>query len=245
MIPLTRAVEAAVDLLYPRNCLICERATLPEGEKGVVCGTCRSEVKFIGPPCCERCALPFPGAIETHFTCGYCKDLKFQFTRTVAICRAEGVVRECIHRFKYNREMYFGHHLAQWLVEGARQRVDDWSLIDLIVPVPLYPRKQREREFNQAEYLAEVVGRAMNKPVAASGIRRVKDTGTQTRLGAHERAENLRDAFAPRHSGVVEGKKVLLVDDVFTTGATLNGCAKVLRRAGAAEVWVLVLARGV
>jgi ComF family protein len=238
-------VNAALDLLYPRNCLICEKTTLPEGCKGVVCPGCREGVKFIEPPCCDRCALPFPGEIDGHFVCGYCKDLHFHFTRAYAVCRAEGVVRDCIHRFKYNKEMYYGRHLTEWIVEGARHRVEDWAAVDAVVPVPLFPRKQREREFNQAEYLARAVGKAFAKPVITGRLRRVKDTGTQTKLDAKQRGENLRNAFAMRRGEVFEGKRIVLVDDVFTTGATLDGCAKVLRRAGAADVWVLVLARGV
>ena len=239
------AVSVAADLLYPRNCLVCEHTVLPEGQKGVVCPSCRSEAKFISPPCCDRCALPFPGAIDTHFVCGYCKDLKFHFSRTYAVCRAEGVVRTCIHRFKYSREIYFARHLEEWFVEGAVRWAIDWSLVDALVPVPLYSRKLREREFNQAEYLARALSRAVGKPVLNGHLRRDRDTGTQTKLDARHRAENLRDAFSCRQGEALEGKRLVLVDDVFTTGATVDGCAKVLRRAGVAEVWVLVLARGV
>jgi ComF family protein len=118
----------------------------------------------------------------------------------------------------------------------------DWSGVDAVVPVPLHPRKKREREFNQAEYLADAVGDAFAKPVWTRCIRRVKDTPTQTRLSREERMANLREAFVAR--GELKGKRVLLVDDVFTTGATLDACAKVLRVAGAADVWVLAVARG-
>ncbi len=176
-------------------------------------------------------------------------------------CRAEGVVRDCILRFKYNREMYFGPHLVDWLV-GAAQRWIDWTAVDAIVPVPLHPRKERHREFNQAEYLADALSRALgsrdetvaagfsprpalNVPVLKGNVRRVKDTGTQTKLDAEARARNLRDAFAVRDKTVFTGKRLVLLDDVFTTGATLNSCAKVLRSAGAREVVALTVARGV
>ena len=236
-------LRRAVDLVYPRNCLLCGEP-LGEAEPGVVCPVCLAKAKPIEPPRCERCALPFPGSIDTHFVCGYCKDLKFQFSRAVAGYQAEGVVRDCIHRFKYNRELWFEVHLANWIVATA-QRWIDWNTVDALVPVPLFPRKQRHREFNQAERLARAVGQAVAKPVLIGNLRRIKETKTQTRLDAKQRAENLRNAFAVRRPEKFTGQRLVLVDDVFTTGATLDSCAKALRRAGAADVTVLVLARGV
>jgi ComF family protein len=146
--------------------------------------------------------------------------------------------------FKYNRRMYFGPHLAEWLITAARQRLD-WTALDVIVPVPLHPRKKRHRQFNQAEYLADAAGRAFGKPVWPRALRRVKDTPTQTKLDADRRRANLRGAFVARQPDRVAGQRVVLVDDVFTTGATLDACARVLRVAGAQDVVVLAVARGV
>jgi ComF family protein len=117
--------------------------------------------------------------------------------------------------------------------------------VDAIVPVPLHPRKKRHREFNQAEYLADALGREFHRPVRRRNLRRVKDTQTQTALDAEERRANLRDAFALRNAKEIAGKRLALVDDVFTTGATLDSCAKLLRRGGAANVIALAVARGV
>jgi ComF family protein len=236
-------LRSAVDLIYPLNCLFCYEP-LAEAERGVICSSCLGKVKFIEPPFCERCALPFAGAVTESFVCGYCKDLKFHFSRAVAACRAEGVVRTSIHRFKYNREMYYGPHLAEWLAGAARQWID-WSRVNAIVPVPLHPRKKRMREFNQAEYLAVALRHAVQVPVLNRNLRRVKETVTQTALHARERAANLRDAFAVRHAEALAGKRLVLVDDVFTTGATMDSCAKVLLKAGAEDVIALAVARGV
>jgi len=236
-------LKRAVDLVYPRNCRFCE-TPLTEAERGVICAACLATAKRIEPPFCERCAQPFHGAVTEKFTCGYCKDLKFRFSRTVSACRAEGIVRESIHRFKYNREMYYGPHLASWLREAATRWID-WAKVDAIVPVPLYPRKQRAREFNQAEYLAARLSRDLNVPMRNRELRRVKETVTQTALDAKGRAANLRDAFAVRRAGVFAGQRLVLVDDVFTTGATMDSCAKVLGVAGAEDVMALTVARGV
>jgi ComF family protein len=140
--------------------------------------------------------------------------------------------------------MYFGGHLVDWL-RGAAQRWIDWREIDGIVPVPLHPRKRRQREFNQAEHLAAGLSRAFDVPVLKGKVRRVKDTGTQTKLDAEARARNLRGAFAVRNEAVFKAKRLVLLDDVFTTGATTDSCARTLRGAGAREVIALAVARGV
>jgi ComF family protein len=236
-------LKHGIDLLYPRNCLICS-TSLQENETGVICAKCLATAKPIEPPFCDRCALPFDGKLDDPFVCGYCAELKFHFRRTVSACRAEGIVRESIHRFKYNREMYFGAHLASWLIDAAARRID-WRDIDAIVPVPLFPRKQRAREFNQAEFLARALSRAIGVAVISGSLRRVKETVTQTALNAKQRAANLRGAFAVKTPGAFAGKRLALVDDVFTTGATLDSCAKVLLQSGAREVMALTVARGV
>lgn len=235
-------VGRAVDLVYPRNCQFCG-TPLTEPEPGVICRTCLGGAKFIEPPFCQQCASPFSGEVTDTFVCGYCQDLRFNFERTVCACRAEGIVRDSIHRFKYNREMYFGPHLTDWLLRSARQWIE-WREVDAIVPVPLHPRKKREREFNQAEYLAGALSRVFGVPVLTQALQRVKDTVTQTALDAEGRAANLRGAFAVRRKETVAGKRLVLVDDVFTTGATMDSCARVLRAAGAQRVLALAVARG-
>ena len=238
---LRKMVAPILDLVYPRNCQMCSRP-LADIEAGVICGGCLATAKLIEPPFCDRCSAPFAGTNSGAFVCGYCQDLRFGFVRAVCACRAEGIVREAIHRFKYNREMYFGQHLAAWLLGAARERID-WSAVDAIVPVPLHPRKKRQREFNQAEYLAAALSRAMSVPIITKGLRRQKDTPTQTKLSAKARAENLRIAFGVRRPSCSPAHLVL-VDDVFTTGATMDSCARVLLVAGAASVIALTVARG-
>lgn len=233
----------ALDLVYPRNCQFCLEP-LEETDIGVICPACLGKAKWIEPPFCRRCALPFSGKLTEPFDCGYCHKLRFHFTRAIAACRAEGIVRDCIHRFKYHRQMYFEQHLAGWLI-AAGQRWIDWTQVDAIVPVPLFPRKQRQREFNQAECLSRALARAVHVPVAARSLRRVKETSTQTRLDAESRRANVRDAFTARPGPELEGKRLVLVDDVFTTGATLDACARILRQEGARDVIALTVARGV
>ncbi|MEI6084691.1 MAG: ComF family protein [Verrucomicrobiota bacterium] len=238
---LLKWVSRAVDLVYPRNCQFCE-TPLTEEQRGVICPVCLALAKPIEPPFCRRCALPFDGKLDDQIDCGYCQDLKFHFTRAFAACRAEGVVRDCIHRLKYDRQMFYVTHLAAWLA-GAGQRWIDWTQVDAIVPVPLHPLKERSREFNQAEVLARELSRTVGRPLLAKSVRRVKPTKTQTRLDAKSRRENMRGAFAARDT--LAGQRLVLVDDVFTTGATLDACANVLLSSGATNVIALTVARGV
>ncbi|MCX7887162.1 MAG: ComF family protein [Verrucomicrobiae bacterium] len=233
--------KATLELFYPRNCQACTRP-LAETEPGVICSQCLETVRRIERPCCARCSLPFYGAINDEIECGYCKELKFHFSRAVAACLARGVVRLAIHEFKYNGKWYFAPHLAEWIIAAAMSRMD-CAAVDVVVPVPLHPRKHRERGFNQAEFLAKQVGKATGKPVWTRCIRRLRDTQTQTHLDREQRMANLRDAFEVPEPTPVKGRVFVLVDDVFTTGATLDACAKVLRKAGAADVWVLTVAR--
>lgn len=236
-------VRAAINLVYPGHCQICQ-VPLREDEQGVICSGCLARVKFIEPPCCRRCALPFSGEPRETFACGYCHGRPFHFAAAFAGCRAEGVVRQAIHGLKYHRHMYYLSHLESWLVAAARQWID-WTQVDAIVPVPLHPRKRRERGFNQAELLATRLGRVVGVPVLTRTVRRVKDTATQTRLDAEHRRQNLRDAFAVRRPGDVGGRRLVLVDDVFTTGVTLDSCARVLHVAGGTTITALTVARGV
>ena len=236
-------LRRVVDIVYPRNCQFCTEP-LDEKQRGVVCPSCLAKARPIEPPFCRRCALPFEGKLTEPFECGYCQDLKFGFSRAVAACGAEGVVRDCIHRFKYNREMYFERHLAAWLIDAGTRWID-WRAVDAIVPVPLYPRRERQREFNQADRLARCLSRVVGAQVISGHLRRVKETGTQTRLDAVARRANMRGAFAVRRGGIFTGKRLVLVDDVFTTGATLDSCARILTQEGALDVIALTVARGV
>jgi ComF family protein len=153
------------------------------------------------------------------------------------------MVLELIHRWKYQRALWLEPFLAKLFIGHVSQNivVRDW---DLIVPVPLHPVKLQEREFNQAEHLAWRLGDALQLPVCQAAVIRVAPTTTQTKLTRAERNENMRRAFAPGAVEPVRRRRIILVDDVLTTGATTNACARVLREAGAAEVCVWTLARG-
>lgn len=150
---------------------------------------------------------------------------------------------DAVHRYKYGRELWLEPFLAGLLIEAARPELAGGGW-DLVVPVPLHPLKARHREFNQAARLAVCLGASLRLPVARRWARRIRETGTQTRLSREERARNMRAAFAIRPGVSLKGRRVVLVDDVLTTGATASACATALREAGAAAVGVWTVARG-
>jgi ComF family protein len=234
--------NAGLGFFYPEVCRLCEaeHATVRDGFVGA---RCRSQARFIKPPFCERCGLPFEGDITTPFECTNCREMELRFTSARSAVVARGVVLEAIHRFKYQRQLWFENFLAGLFLREAAPalRGQNWNLI---VPVPLHSVRQREREFNQAERLAARLSTATKIPLNRRLLRRVTPTATQTLLTRQQRAANMRGAFAARPGVCLNGERVILVDDVFTTGATTSACAQALRTAGAGDVCVWTVARG-
>jgi ComF family protein len=234
-------IDAVLAFIYPEICQICGTARATPGE-GFICAGCREQVRFIKRPFCERCGLPYEGDITAPFECANCRELELHFRSARSAVAARGMVLDVIHRYKYSRALWFEPFLAGLLIRQAAPELglEKW---DWIVPVPLHPTKQRQREFNQAERLAVRLSEATRIPAHTRLLKRVVPTRTQTRLTRRERAANVHNAFAMRAGRRLDGERVVLLDDVLTTGATTSACAKVLR-AGADEVCVWTVARG-
>jgi competence protein ComFC len=231
--------QAAVSLLYPATCTTCGKS-VRAGE--YLCDACEAKIVRIVPPFCETCSEPFEGSMTSAFTCANCAHRTIYFDAAVAAYRGRDIVREIIHEFKYARQIHLRHLVAHWL----RAALDDERLrdisFDLIVPVPLHPARQRERGFNQAGLLAESLSAETSMP-STPVLERIRYTTTQTALDRSERMENLHNAFRLRKNADVRGLRVLLIDDVLTTGSTLSECARVLKRAGAISVHAATAAR--
>ena len=234
--------KAALSFLYPEVCQVCHSQRAGRSE-GFVCETCRSKLRFIEPPYCDRCGLPHEGAITGAYECGQCQEARPHFSRARSAVVARDAVLDVIHQYKYHRAMWFEPFLAGLLARRAVPHLlsEKW---DLIVPIPLHSTKQREREFNQAERLATRLGAECGIPVDGRLVKRIVATRTQTLLSREERLVNMRKAFAVAKGRSLSGERVVLVDDVFTTGATASFCAKTLKDAGASEVCVWTVARG-
>jgi competence protein ComFC len=200
------------------------------------------EATPIEPPFCRQCGEPFPAlAGEPEFACTNCENRTWHFDWARAGYRAEGDVREAVTGFKYRDEYYHRSRLVGWLIEvfDRYARGGDWHAL---VPVPLYHRRRRERGFNQAAELAHGLGRERQLPVWDC-LYRYRETPSQTSLERAERWQNMAGAFRMNARFDVRGRNLLLLDDVFTTGATTNACARVLAKAGAGRLAVLSVAR--
>lgn len=235
----TRWAGALADLFFPPHCAGCGRAVA----SGVdVCATCEESVVRVVEPRCAICSHPFDAMLDVAI-CPNCRGREFHFECAVSVMRSRGVVRELIHRFKYSKDQTLRRPLGNWLAEA----LDDPRMArvkpDVLAPVPLHRAREREREYNQAELLAEWVSRRSG--IAWTRVLdRVRHTPTQTKFDRRQRMRNLRGAFKLRKNADVTDKHILLVDDVLTTGATLNECARVLLAGGADRVHAITLARG-
>jgi len=231
-----RAISA---LLYPPVCTICAAIV---GSDDYLCAECEEKTTRIVPPFCGRCSEPFEGAITGTFVCANCSHRTIHFDTAVAAYRSRGIVRQIVHDFKYGRQIHLRYLVTRWLAAA----LDDLRLrgrqFDVIIPVPLHPARKRERGFNQASLLAELLSARISiqsKPL----LERIRYTTTQTALDRTERMENLHNAFRLRKNANVRGLRVLLIDDVLTTGSTLNECARILKDAGAISVHAATAAR--
>jgi ComF family protein len=236
------SLDAFLSFFYPEVCQVCGGRTARPHE-GYVCAECRTGAAWIKAPFCEKCGMVFAGEITGAFTCSNCLGREFEFEYARAAVLAKGVALTVIHLYKYQQATWVEPWLAELLttVAGPALQAEPW---DMIVPVPLHRLKQSEREFNQAERLAWHLARATGIPLNTTLLKRVKATETQTRLKREARTANVQQAFAPGSGDLdLRGQRIVLVDDVLTTGATTDACARVLKAAGAESVIVWTLAR--
>lgn len=219
----------AVDWFYPPTCATC-------GLTGARwCTDCRSDVKPLHPPICRICGDP----IKKGATCDACATLSPPFTAMRSWAEFEDPVRKALHSLKYRSNMGLGEVLAQPLVEIIL--AESWP-IEIVVPIPLSNEHLKERGYNQAALLAHPLALKLKLDYQPGSIRRIKETATQIHLSASERYTNLQDAFWA-NPATLKGKKVLLIDDVTTTGATMKSCADAVKKAGAQEIYCLTVAR--
>ena len=229
-----RAVgRALLDFVYPPHCLACGEVIAEAGE--FLCGRCWGEILVPAPVRCARCGCPLEKAAPS---CTNCASWEPVFERAVVLGGFEGAMQQAIHALKFRQQRDLGRELGRRMgrVLGAVLRQ-----VDLLVPVPLHPTRQRERGYNQSLCIARGMAEELDILVDGGLVKRRLNTRQQARLDARQRQDNMRDSFCCA-GPLPDHRCIGVVDDVLTTGATLNACARVLVQAGARQVWGLTLA---
>jgi ComF family protein len=234
-------ITSFFNLIYPLRCSIC--GTKLEGrDKRRLCPTCWDKIEWNPPPFCQRCGRSLT---KNHTTgiCRGCRNVEYYFDRAWSACVYDGTLRECIHLFKYKRKISLLHTLVEVLTSFINRFKIEITKYDLLLPVPLHPAKQREREFNQAQLLTLELAKEFDIIVSSDNLYRKRFTRPMSELTKEEKFKNIEGAFKARFPHQFCQKDILLFDDLFTTGTTASECAKVLKEAGANRVDVLTLAR--
>jgi ComF family protein len=230
-----------LDLLYPRACACCGLPVPPDPLH--ICWDCRSSFDFINKAYCKLCGDPIEGVVEHEFLCSSCQDRRPRFRLARSAVRYRGPIRRALWAFKYEGATCLERDLTALLAACVRTHCPDVGF-DAVVFVPLHPKRERERTYNQSRLLAAGLARELKVPFWGGSLKRVRPTMTQTDLSAAQRRANVRGAFEACELQWLDGRTLLLVDDVMTTGATVSECARVLSKAGAAGVYVFTVARG-
>jgi len=227
----------AVDIIYPYTCPLCGKVT--EIEK-VLCNTCETQLKYIEEPICKKCGKQLENDEQEY--CGDCKRRGHVFDSGIGIFAYDDNVRRSIYDFKYNDMKIYGKFYGIKMAARARGYIEHWKP-DVIAPVPVSKKKYRKRGYNQAELIARELAKNCNVPMDARLLYRVKDTKPQKEISKDLRRKNLEKAFLISQN-VVKYKKVVLVDDIYTTGSTIDECAKALKAAGVENVFFISLSIG-
>ncbi len=242
-----RLGRGLLNLLYPGECALCKTRVR---DQRALCDTCAADLPRIVEPFCQTCGMAYQGAIDRSFECPNCSELSFTFEFARPAMLKDTRTLDLIHQLKYQRSLHLAKELGSLAAEAfqndPRLKIaleEKWPL----VPVPLHRGRLIHRHFNQAEEIALAISHHIDLPMI-SALRRTRDTGTQTRLSRKQRMKNLQGSFEISKAGknriqhAAEG--AVLIDDVLTTGSTVNECAKTLRRAGFHKVVVVTVMRG-
>lgn len=232
-------LSQALNLIFPPQCLNCDTLVPTHG---TLCNGCWQQLHFITDPMCACCGLPFEYAIGEGALCAACIEEMPLFEKSRSILVFDETSKTLIHKLKFEDETYLSHIFAEWMSRQAQALI---APVDAIVPVPLNRWRLAARRYNQSALLAAGLARRAGKLFAPDWLVRRRRTQPQTGFSRNEREENVRGAFEVPETcrPELEGKQILLVDDVMTTGATIAACTKTLLKAGVKQVRVLTLAR--
>jgi len=233
---------ALLDFVFPPHCHVC-RSFIPGSGRLHICDSCREQIRPIAQPHCTICAIPFLGAGANH-PCGDCISTPPSFDIARSALIYDGPARELIHGFKYDYKTHLRRPLAFLTAETLSGFVSEQKP-DILLPVPLHVRRLRSRGFNQAVLIGELLASEWRIPMERRVLQRIRWTEPQINLAASQRKDNVKGAFAVTDAGAVKDRSVLLLDDVYTTGSTVEECSRILKKNGAEKVVVVTVARTV
>jgi ComF family protein len=237
---LRRAGRRTLNFLFPPLCMVCRT---PVSDPGALCGDCWQQIRFIDGPMCDCCGLPFDLDPGGTMRCAACHARPPAYDKARAVMRYDEKSRGPILALKHADRLDLAPTFGRWLERGGRELLSE---TDVILPVPLHRGRLWSRRYNQSAELARALGRLARRPINFTALIRTRPTPSQGAMpSAQARRRNMTGAFkvSERHKSAMAGRHILLVDDVLTTGATADACARALKRAGAAKVYVLALAR--
>ncbi|MDE3226109.1 MAG: ComF family protein [Nitrospirota bacterium] len=238
---LADVLRRLLHMVLPGECAGCGTA-LSDDPVPFFCRPCWAGLSPLGGPACPRCGRPFASPVALTFSpdhlCGSCRQKRPAYTKAWSLYPYAPPLRDALRLFKYRGKVALADALGRLLHSSAMPQH-----LDLLMPVPIHSSRLREREFNQSLLLADRLNRRLQLPLSFDNLVRLRPTVPQTELSRSARLKNLRRAFAVLRPDDVREKRILLIDDVFTTGTTVNECAKALRKAGAADIYVCTLAR--
>lgn len=234
-------LSALTDLLFPRACVSCGEPAREAAR--YFCWDCLSRTEWILSPFCRRCGDPVDGAVEGDFLCTTCLAQSPAFDQARSAARYRGGLQTALQDFKYRGATWLSRDFGMFLL-ACFQAHYAAQAIDTIQYVPLFPAKERFRSYNQAGLLARDLSARLNGLPVKRGLVKLHPTETQTHLTAAKRRANVHGTFSITDKSAVAGRRILLIDDVMTTGATVNECSRMLKQAGADAVFVLTVARG-
>lgn len=237
------AWQVGSDLLYPRDCVHCGQSVPDGAALRYLCPPCLLDVEIFKPPFCSTCGYPFYGVLAGSRSCPHCEELRPQFNLGRTAFHLQGPMRDLVHAFKYGTGHFALHDLLAVVLMSPGMK--DYISGAVLVPVPLHPIRKWRRTFNQSELVAIELAQLVSGSRMEGLLRRTRWTGSQTRLSRKQRRRNMRGAFTLRRGSVLDPcARYVVVDDVFTTGSTLNACCAVLRKAGAVDLDILALGHG-
>lgn len=231
--------EKIINIFFPRTCPVCGKIVKVSGE--LICKECKREVRYISEPKCQKCGKRLK---ENVSLCKDCKEHKHEYDRGVCVFEYAGPIKESMYRFKYKNAREYGEFYGLETAKRYKRLFDKWN-IDCIMAVPMYKKKEVARGYNQAYVFAKAVSKYTGIPIIDKCLVRTKNTIPQKEMIGIQRKKNLENAFAIYKGKIKDYKRVLIVDDIYTTGSTIDACAGLLKAAGVEEVCFLCISTGV